>query len=95
MECNGCVGLKFLSVEGAEDPDVERGAIGRVDEGVILVDHLNEVADGEWDCLDPLELLSASHKLPLKALLVVLEVLLLDSEEFELLLELLELAIEL
>lgn len=55
----------------------------------MLVDGLEELADDEGDRLDALDLLLSSEELALEVLLLILDVLFLKLEEFEVPLQLL------
>jgi hypothetical protein len=60
---DACRGLQFFPVDCRQNSNIVVGSAGGGDESVVLIDHFDEVADHEWDCLDAFELLLRSQLL--------------------------------
>ena len=56
---------------------------------MILIDHLDKMANGEGDCLNPFQFFFGSDLLSFQFDLIIFDVLFLDVEELELFVELL------
>lgn len=66
------------------------GTCGGADDGCVLVNGFQELANDQWDALYPLHLLLGMEELFLQVLLFIFDVLLLHLQELQLLLQLLQ-----
>lgn len=87
VESDGRGRLKQLTVNGAKNPNIVIRSSGRANDAIVLIDHLHELADDEWNRLDPLDLLLGAKELTLEVLMLILNILFLDVDELELSLE--------
>ena len=83
-------GLELLPVDCGEDADVIVGSSSRCNQTMTLIDHLDEVADGERDCLDSFEFFLGPDLLSFEFDLIILDVFFLDVQVLQLLVQFLQ-----
>lgn len=94
MQSDRATGLQQLPINRTEDPhDVIRSSRTPYDSRM-LINRLEELPNDQGDGLDALDFLLRSEEFPLEVLLLVFDVFLLETEEFEVLFELFELEVE-
>ena len=94
VESNRIGGLQKLLINHVENLDIVIRTCSGSHYTILLIGHLDELADDKGRGLNPLNLLLVLKELPLEILLLILGVFFLDVDELKLMLEGFKVAIE-